>query len=153
MALFQNGEWDVLVEKSLNSSMGRVRRRRNGDSVEKRARQVLHVVQLGELSAGRCQFGTRRQENLRSVEGPNRRPNLPRKCHRRHWHKISSWRTCAVHAVECAWFFWHDHVRPLLEAHGDAAALSRAASLLARNEMLEEVMVAIKREDHCSPEA
>ena len=57
VALFQNGEWDVLLENSLNSSMdgatGRVRRRRNGDSVGKRARRALHMVQLGELSAGR----------------------------------------------------------------------------------------------------
>ena len=37
-----------------------------------------------------------------------------------------------------------DHVRPLLEAHRDAAALSHAASLSARNKMPEEVMVAIR---------
>ena len=37
-----------------------------------------------------------------------------------------------------------DHVRPLLEANGDAAALSHAASLLARNEMPEEEMVAMR---------
>ena len=78
VAFFQHGEWDVLLEQSLNSSMdgatGRVRRRRNGDSVEKRARWALHVVQLGELSAGRqalegASLAPGDKKTFRSVEG------------------------------------------------------------------------------------
>ena len=49
VALFQNGEWDVVSQQF----DGWCRRRRNGDSVEKRARRASHMVQSGELSAGR----------------------------------------------------------------------------------------------------
>ena len=56
VALFHNGEWDVLLEKSLNSSMdgatGRVRRRRNVDNVEMLKAGSAHGP-VGELSAGR----------------------------------------------------------------------------------------------------
>ena len=87
LALFQNGEWDVLLEKSLDSSMdgatGRVRRRMNEDSVEKCARWALHMVQLGELSAGRqvlegASLAPGDKKTLEALKDPSRRPVLPR---------------------------------------------------------------------------
>ena len=54
------------------------------------------------------------------------------------WHKISSWRTRAVHVAE-----QRQDLRPLLSGWRTRAALSHA-SLLARNEMPKEVMVAIR---------
>ena len=63
--------------------MGSVRRRRNGDSVEKRARRASHMVQLGELSAGRqalegaC-LAPGDQKTLEALKDPDRRPALPR---------------------------------------------------------------------------
>ena len=167
VALFQNGEWDVLLEKSLNSSMdgatGRVRRRRNGDSVEKRARRALHMVQLGELSAGRqalegASLAPGDKKTLEALKDPDRRPALPRNSVP---DDISQFAPAEEFSLAQDLFLANvrsarrgaalgpsgmtaDHVRPLLEAHGDAAALSHAASLLARNEMPEEVMVAIR---------
>ena len=167
MALFQNGEWDVLLEQSLNSSMdsatGRVRRRRNGDSVEKRARQALHMVQLGELSAGRqdlegASLAPGDKKTLEALKDPDRRPALPRSSLPDDISQftpveefilgqdlfLANVRSAGRGAAPGPSGMTADHVRPLLEAHGDAAALSHAASLLARNEMLEEVMVAIR---------
>ena len=122
VALFQNGEWDVLLEKSLDSSMdgatSNVRRRRNvGDSVEKRARRALQMVQL---SAGRqalegASLAPGDKKTLAALKDPNRRPALPR-------NSVPE---------EMAQFALVEH-------------LSHAASLLARNEMPEEVMVAIR---------
>ena len=58
VALFQSGQWDVLVEMSMDASMQAAtvrsrRKRRDLDSVEMRARRAFRLVQLGEVSAGR----------------------------------------------------------------------------------------------------
>ena len=59
VSLFCSGQWDIMVEESLvsavNSALARSRRRRRDgrDTVEKREQSAFHMVQLGEVSAGR----------------------------------------------------------------------------------------------------
>ena len=127
MALFLRAA-SGLLEKSLDSSMDGhgVRHRRNGDSVEKRkagcARGSVGRVVCREAGSGRRQFGTRRQENFRSPVLP--RNSVPTKWPISHLMRSSSW--CG--SPRSARTFWHD--RPLLEANGDAAALSHGACWL-----------------------
>ena len=104
-----------------------------------------------ETGSGRRQFGTRRQENFESVEGSLlRNPDemaqfapveefiLAQDLF------LANVRSARREAAPGPSGMTANHVRPLLEASGDAAALSHAASLLAQNEMSEEVMVAIR---------
>ena len=56
--MFTREEWAKLVEMSLFTSMDAAKknsraRRRDQDTIEKRARRALRMVHLGEVSAGR----------------------------------------------------------------------------------------------------
>ena len=79
--LFQNGEWDVLLEKSLDSSLhGATRMSVTVWRVEKRARRAFHMVQLGEVSAGRqalegASLALGDTKTLAARKDPNRRPD------------------------------------------------------------------------------
>ena len=113
------------------------------------------MVQLGELSVGRqalegASLAPGDKKTLEALKDPDRRPVLPRNSvpddisQFAPVEEFSSRRSARPGAAPGPSGMTADHVRPLLEAHGDTAALSHAASLLARNEMLEEVMVAIR---------
>ena len=87
--LFNSGRWDELVEMSVTSSLGAARaqaRRRRGapeDNVEERVRKAHHMIQLGEVSAGRqalegASLATGDERILKALKDPARRPALPR---------------------------------------------------------------------------
>ena len=87
--IFNSGRWDELVEMSVTSSLDAARaqaRRRRGaheDNVEKRARRAYHMIQLGEVSAGRqalegASLATGDERTLKALKDPARRPPLPR---------------------------------------------------------------------------
>ena len=85
--LFNSGRWDELVEMSVTSSLdaarAQARRRRgsNEDNVEKRARRALHMIQFGEVSAGRQAFEgaslVTGERTLNALKDPARRPPVP----------------------------------------------------------------------------
>ena len=87
--LCQRGQWVELVEMSLIGSVeaasasSRRRRRFKGDDVEQRARRAFHMVQLGEVSAGRqaldgaC-LAPGDLKTLKALKDPTRRPPVPR---------------------------------------------------------------------------
>ena len=88
VSLFCSGQWDIMVEESLvsvvNSALARSRRRRGDgrDTVEKRARRAFHMVQLGELSAGRqalegAAVAPGNKTTLSALKDPTKRPPSP----------------------------------------------------------------------------
>ena len=114
--LFQRGQCVELVEMSLISSVeaesasARRRRRFKGDDVEQRARRAFHMVQLGEVSAGRqaldgaC-LAPGDLKTQKALEDPTRRSPVPRdplpdsvaQCEPEE-HRSCSCRMCAGHA-------------------------------------------------------
>ena len=87
--LFNSGQWSELVEMSVTSSIdvanAQARRRRGTqrDTVEKRALRAFHMVQLGEVSAGRqalegASLATGDERTLKALKDPARRPALPK---------------------------------------------------------------------------
>ena len=79
--LFNSGQWSELVEMSMTSSLdvanAQARRRRGTqrDTVEKRALRAFHMVQLGEVSAGRqalegASLATGDERTLRALKDP-----------------------------------------------------------------------------------
>ena len=82
--LFNSGRWDELIKMSVTSSFdaacAQARRRRgaNEDNVEKRARRAYHMIQLGEVSAGRqalegASLATGDERTLNALKDPARR--------------------------------------------------------------------------------
>ena len=84
--LFNSGRWDELVEMSVTSSLNaaraqaRLRRCAHEDNVEKRARRAHHMIQLGEVWAGRqaLEGASLATGDERTLKDPARRPPLPR---------------------------------------------------------------------------
>ena len=86
--LFQSGQWLQLLEASVSNDMqghqvSSRRRRRQIDSVEKRAERARSLVHLGELSAARvalegAQVAPGTLATLRELTNPERRPPVPR---------------------------------------------------------------------------
>ena len=167
--LFQRGQWVELVEMSLISSVeaasasSRRRRRFKGDNVEQRARRAFHMVQLGEVSAGRqvldgaC-LAPGDLKTLNALKDPTRRPPVPRdplpdsvaQCEPQERFSLSqelflqNVRKARKGAAPGPSGMTADHLRPLLEHHPVAAALGHAALLLAQNRVPEEVMNALR---------
>ena len=167
--LFQRGQWVELVEMSLISSVeaasasSRRRRRFKGDNVEQLARIAFHMVQLGEVSAGRqaldgaC-LAPGDLKTLKALEDPIRHPPVPRdplpdsiaQCELQERFSLSqelffqNVRRARKGAAPGPSGMTADHLRPLLEHHPVAAALGHAALLMAQNKFPEEVMNALR---------
>ena len=167
--LFNSGRWDELVEMSVTSSLDAARaqaRRRRGaseDNVEKRARRAFHMIQLGEVSAGRqalegASLATGDERTLNALKDPARRPPLPRdpvphdlaqfepgECFSLDQELfLKNVRTARKGAAPGPSGMTADHLRHLVEHVAVAAALSQAAFLLAQNKVPEEVVDAIR---------
>ena len=85
----KRGQWVDLVGLCLASSVeatnaqARRRRRIDGDDAERGARRAFHMVQLGEVSAGRqvldvASLATGDQMTKKALEDPSRHPAVPR---------------------------------------------------------------------------
>ena len=164
VALFQSGHWDVLVEMSLDASMQAAtvrsrRKRRDLDSVEKRARRALRLVQLGEVSAGRqalegASVAPGTNATLRAFQDPDRRPKFPREPVP---DEIASFEPAEEFVLDQDWFSSNlrkarrgaaagpsgmnaDHLRPMLENSADSVALSQLASFLCKAKVPNEIL-------------
>ena len=166
---FERGLWVDLVEMSLASSVeatntqARRRRKTDGDNVERRARRAFHMVQLGEVSAGRqaldgASLAPGDSKTKKALEDPSRRPAVPRDsvpdsiAQFEPEELFSLAQELFLKNVRCARRgaapgpseMTADHVRPFLEHSPVADALSHVASLLAQNRVPEEIMNAIR---------
>ena len=169
LGLFQDGQWVELVVMSLVSSVqtvnvrARARRRSNGDDIQKRVRRAFHMVQLGEVSAGRqalegASLAAGDQKTLNALRDPTRRPAVPRDSvpddivglepeeqfvfdQDMFLHNV---RTARRGAAPGPSGMTADHLRPLVEHSGAARALSHGASLMAQARIPEEIMSAIR---------
>ena len=169
LGLFQDGKWVELVEMSLVSSVqavnvrARARRRSDGDDIQKRVRRAFHMVQLGEVSAGRqalegASLAAGDQKTLNALRDPTRRPAVSRDSvpddiaglqpeepfvldQDMFLHNV---RTARKGAAPGPSGMTADHMRPLVEHSGAARALSHGASLMAQARIPEEIMSAIR---------
>ena len=169
LGLFQDGQWVELVEMSFVSSVqavnvrARARRRSKGDDIQKRVRRAFHMVQLGEVSAGRqalegASLAGGDQKTLNALRDPTRRPAVPRDSvpddiaglqpeepfvldQDMFLHNV---RTARKGAAPGPSGMTADHLRPLVEHSGAARALSHGASLMAQARIPEEIMSAIR---------
>ena len=151
--LFEKGLWVDLVEMSLASSVeatnaqARRRRRIDGDNVGRRARRAFHMVQLGEVSAGRqaldgASLAPGDSQTKKALEEPSGRPAVPRDsvpdsiAQFEPEERFSLAQELFLKNVRCARRgaapgpsgMTADHLRPLLEHSPIANALSQVAS-------------------------
>ena len=86
---FNTGGWRSLIDDSMrvahqaSANASRKRRRERGDDLDRRARRVLQLVQMGECAAGRqalegAQVAQGNDATLRSLRDATRRPPRPR---------------------------------------------------------------------------
>ena len=137
-------------------------RRRDQDTIEKRARRALHMVHLGEVSAGRQALegaALARGDNttLSQLRDQSRRPALPREA-------LPEDLACFVpeqdFVLEEGWFSHNlrkarrgaapgpsgmtaDHLRPLLDVSADSLVLGQVAALFSRAQVPPEIMDAL----------
>ena len=152
------------VTSSIDVANAQARRRRGTqrDTVEKRALRAFHMVQLGEVSAGRqalegASLATGDERTLKALKDPARRPALPRNP----MPEIAQFipgepfaldqelfainvRTARKGAAPGPSSMTADHLRPLVEHASLSAVFGQAAALLALNKVPEEVMDALR---------
>ena len=134
------------LESAVNSASARSRRRRRDgrDTVEKRARRAFHMVQLGEVSAGRhvlegAAAAPGNERTLSALKDPTKRPPTPREVVP---NDIRQWSPDEEFDVDVDLFLKNVRTARRGASPGPSRMIGHVATLLARSTVLEGILQA-----------